>query len=52
MKNSRIKRNYLFGAFGGLSAVLLGAFFSPAFATITTIASDGCGNTFQPSRIN
>ena len=32
MKNSSITRNYLFGAFGGLSAVLLSASYSPAFA--------------------
>jgi hypothetical protein len=32
MKNSSNKRNDLFGAFGGLSAVLLGASFSSAFA--------------------
>jgi hypothetical protein len=32
MKNGSNKRNYLFGAFGGLSAVLLSASFSPAFA--------------------
>jgi hypothetical protein len=32
MKNSSIKRNYLFGVGGGLAAVLLSACVSPAFA--------------------
>jgi hypothetical protein len=41
MKNSSIKRNYLFGAFGGLSAVLLSASLSPAFA-FTDVRGNTC----------
>jgi hypothetical protein len=45
MKNSSITRNYLFGAFGGLSAVLLGASFSPAFAAGSGPFTDIYGNS-------
>jgi hypothetical protein len=45
MKNSCIKRNYLFGAFGGVTAVLLGASFSPAFAAGSGPFTDIYGNS-------
>jgi hypothetical protein len=44
MKNSSIRRNYLFGAFGGLTVVLLSASYSPAFAAGTGPFTDPNGN--------
>jgi hypothetical protein len=46
MKRSSIRKNYLFGAFGGLGVVLLGAAVSPAFAF-----TDVNGNTCDFSQL-
>jgi len=46
MKSSSIKRNYLFGAFGGLAAVLISASLSPAFA-FTDVRGNMCTTPVQ-----
>jgi hypothetical protein len=46
MKTGSIRRNYLFGAFGGLSAILLSASISPAFAY-----TDAKGNTCTDAQL-
>jgi hypothetical protein len=56
MQTGSIRRNYLFGAFGGLSAVLLSASFSPAFAYtdpagVTCSLSQTVSTTFDGSPV-